>query len=99
MGAITETREELGVELKPEELTLLYGGRQDDTKVFYEVFYVQKDLDIDKLKIQKDEVDSVEWMNVDKIKKLAGTSRFLEYHVDEIFKAIQMLDEIKDSES
>jgi 8-oxo-dGTP pyrophosphatase MutT (NUDIX family) len=92
MGAITETKEELGIKLNPEELTLLYGGRQDDTQVFYEVFYTQKDIDINNLKIQKDEVDSVEWMNVSKIKALVGKSQFLEYHVDEIFKAIELLD-------
>lgn len=95
MGAITETKEELGIELKPEELTLLYDGRQDDTQVFFEVFYTQKDLNINDLKIQKDEVDYVEWMDVNKIKRLAGKSQFLEYHVDEIFKAIDLLDKLK----
>jgi hypothetical protein len=31
-------------------------------------------------------------MNVSKIKALVGKSQFLEYHVDEIFKAIELLD-------
>ena len=99
MGAITETREEIGVDLKPEELTLLFDGRQDDTQVFYEVFYTQKDLDINKLNLQKEEVVSVEWMDARKIKNLSDKSQFLEYHIDEIFKAIEMIDKDKSKKS
>ena len=92
MGAITETKEELGLKLKPEELILLYDGRQDDTQVFYEVFYTQKDIEISKLKLQKEEVDFAQWMSVDEIKTLVDKSQFLEYHIDEIFKAINILE-------
>ena len=67
-GAIAETKEELGIDLKPEELTFLYGRRQDDKKMFLEVFFAQKDIDISSLKPQKEEVEFVEWMNIEKIK-------------------------------
>lgn len=93
--AINETKEELGLNIKPEELTFLYGGRQEDKKLFLEVFYVQKDIDISKLKLQKDEVDFVEWMSVDKIKKISNKSKLLETHVDEINRSIQIIDKLR----
>ena len=91
-GAIEETKEELGLELKPEELTFLYGRRQDDKKMFIEVFFAQKDLDITSLKPQKDEVEKVEWMNIDKIRSLDNKSQFLSNHVEEIYRTINILD-------
>lgn len=91
-GAIAETKEELGIDLKPEELTFLYGRRQDDKKMFLEVFFAQKDIDISSLKPQKEEVEFVEWMNIEKIKSLDNKSQFLSAHVDEIYRTIRILD-------
>ena len=91
-GAIEETREELGLELKPEELIFLYGRRQDDKKMFIEVFFAQKDLDINSLKPQKEEVEKIEWMSIDRIRNLDNKSQFLKNHVEEIYRTINVLD-------
>ena len=91
-GAITEIKEELGLDVKPEEMRLLFEGREDEQQVFFELYFLQKDIDLKSLKLQKEEVESVEWMNVDKINSLVNKSKFLTNHVEEVYRTINILE-------
>ena len=62
-----------------------------DELVFVDVYYLKKDLDIDKLNIQKEELKDVKWVSLDKIKKLIEQNNFFEKHIDKY----QMLLEYK----
>ena len=44
-GIITEIKEELGVEAKPQELKLMYSERDDVNRCFYDLYYLKKDYD------------------------------------------------------
>lgn len=89
-GIITEIKEELGIDILPEELDLLFAGRSDSEQVFFNVYYIQKDFDIESLALQKDEVDFVEWMTLDRIKDLIDKGLFLKNHVEEVYRMIDI---------
>ena len=57
---ITEIKEELGLDVDEKELELVYSGREDRTQVFFDIYYMKKDFEIEDLKLQKEEVDFVE---------------------------------------
>lgn len=81
-GIITETQEEIGVQLKKEDLQLYFQGKS--AKVFWEDYYVKMDIqNIEKLKLQKEEVDSICWLSIEEINKLMQEGKFFENHYEE----------------
>ena len=71
-------------------MDLLFAGRSDSEQVFFNVYYIQKDFDIESLALQKDEVDFVEWMTLDRIKDLIDKGLFLKNHVEEVYRMIDI---------
>lgn len=94
-GAITEVKEEIGLDLKPEEMKLLFESREDDKQVFFELYFTEKDFNIKDLVLQKEEVESVEWMTLEKITNLVNKSQFLINHVEEVYRTIEILNKQK----
>lgn len=92
-GILTEIKEEIGLDIKPEELDLLFAGRSDKGKVFFNVYYIQKDFDIKDLILQKDEVDFVKWMTLSQIEELINKGLFLENHAEEVYRMIDIFKE------
>ena len=59
-GIISEVKEEIGLDLNPDDLQLYFSGISETSKVFWDDYYIKLDIpDISKLKLQSDEVDSV----------------------------------------
>ena len=90
-GMITEIKEEIGLDVKPEELKLIYTGREDKEQVFFDLFFLKKDIDIKNLTLQKEEVDSVEWLSIDEIDALIKNDLFFANHADEFYRTLNML--------
>ncbi len=65
---IRETEEEIGLDISKENIVSL-GFRLLDFPVRF-LYYLEKDIDINKLKIDKNEVEYVEFMSVEKINKI-----------------------------
>lgn len=86
----TEIQEELGITLKEEELELIYSGRSDRGHTFFDLYYVEKDLNIDDMVLQKEEVDFVEWDSVEKVKKLINDGIFKSNHIEEFFRMLDI---------
>lgn len=67
--AITiELKEKLGIEIKKEKLKYI-----DDILLdipFADIYYLEEDIDINKLSLQKEEVDNVNYMSEDEIYNL-----------------------------
>lgn len=81
---ITEVKEEIGLDIKPEDLQLYYGGKSEIEKVFWDDYYVKMDVpDIDKLKLQEEEVASVHWFSIEEIKDLMKQDKFFKNHYEE----------------
>lgn len=58
---IQEVKEELGLTVTPEQLEYLFSVKEEDgtTRHFHDVFLISFDFDINKVKIQKEEVSEV----------------------------------------
>lgn len=92
-GIITEIKEELGLTIFPNELNLIFSGREDSEQVFFDIYYIKKDFDISNLVLQKDEVESVEWLSMKEIKELINNGLFLKNHEEEVFRMIKIFKE------
>lgn len=70
---LAEVDEELGLDISKEDVKMI------DSYIFgvafMDVYYLNKDINISDLKLQDDEVDSVEWFTVDKIKELINEGK------------------------
>ena len=72
---IRETKEELGLDVSNENIgDLLFGIP------FGEIYYLKKDLDIAKLKLQQEEVEQVEYLTKTEILKLIETEKMVKSH-------------------
>ena len=85
-GMITEIKEELGLTVKPEELELIFSGQEDVKQVFFDIYYMRKDFNISDLKLQKEEVDFVEWLSFKEVETLIKKDLFLESHAEELYR-------------
>lgn len=88
---MTEINEEIGLNINEDELNLVYSGRDDIDKVFFDLYYIKKDFSTDSLTLQEEEVESVKWMTIDEIKQLISTNEFLDSNVDEFYKILDYL--------
>ena len=85
-GIITEIKEELGLTVKPKELELIFSGQEDVKQVFFDIYYMKKNFNISDLKLQKEEVDFVEWLSFKEIETLIKKDLFLESHAEELYR-------------
>jgi len=91
-GIIEEVEEELGLKLNPSDLDVYYSGREDSSRVFFDDYYAQIDVDLADLKLQDDEVDEALWMTADEIRAAIENDEFLENHVDEFKRLMTWLE-------
>lgn len=83
-GILTEVEEEIGLELNPNVLELYYSGKSEKERVFWDDYYIKIDVqDIKKLKLQEDEVSSVEWFSRNEIEDLMKQDKFFKNHYEE----------------
>ena len=76
--------EEIGLELNPNELEVYYSGKSEKERVFWDDYYIKIDIqDIKKLKLQEDEVSSVEWFSKNEIENLMKQDKFFKNHYEE----------------
>ena len=86
-GMVTEIKEELGLDVSESELQLVYSERNDEKRKFYDLYYLKKDYNIDKMNLQQEEVESVKWCSKEEINKLCLNGEFKESHI-EAFEAL-----------
>lgn len=81
-GMIREIKEELNLNISPIELELLEHGRDDEEQFFFDIYYSKKDINLDDLTLQKEEVDFVEWDSLEKIQNLIDNNLFSPSHTE-----------------
>jgi len=67
-----EIKEELGIEIDSSEIKLFKTYKYEDA--FKDVFYIKKDIDVNKLKLQLDEVEYVKYLSKDEIMELINNN-------------------------
>lgn len=74
-----EVKEELGLDISQDKIESFWLGW--DGKVCREMFYCKKDLDLNKLILQVEEVDSVAWFSKSKILKMIKDKEFTQNQI------------------
>ena len=80
---INEINEELGVKINRKECKLFKTYKYDTA--FKDVFYIEKDIDLNKVKYSTYEVESVEYMSVDEISNLIKDNKFRKTNIDAFY--------------
>ena len=78
--AIRETYEELGVKTNENDYKFIWEYICDPAWEIAQVFLLKLDLDIDKFKLQKEEVAEVKWLTYDEFKKLFYSEDFVRFN-------------------
>ena len=77
-GMVTEIKEELGLAVKEEELNFITTVNRKEK--FADIYYLEKDVDLNKLNIQKEELDDIKWMTQKEIEELYKAGKFKKTH-------------------
>ena len=67
-GAIREVKEELGVSIREEEIEYLLSFKRE--KGFVDVWLVKKNISLDEIVLQEEEVSEVKWVSLEEVNKL-----------------------------
>ena len=77
-GIVTEIKEELGVNVTEKNIILFKTLKTEDD--FVDLYYLKENIDIDKIKIQEEEVKEVKWATIDEIQNMIKNNIFSESH-------------------
>ena len=66
--AVIEVKEELGIDLDKSKFKHIFTGIKN--KRIFEAFYIKQDIEISKMTLQKEEVESVKWLSKDDLREL-----------------------------
>lgn len=88
-----EVLEELGISIKENEFELF--KTYITQSVYYDVYYMKKDISDNEFSLQKEEVEYVEWLSVDRIKKLIDNNELRKGNIEPFLELINS-DFIKD---
>ena len=91
-GILTEVEEEIGLKIDPSKLQLYFSGKSEEQGVFWDDYYIKMEIDdIEKLKLQKEEVESVEWFSEEEIVELNKKGMFFKNHYEEFENLMEWL--------
>ena len=75
-----EIREELGLVINDSDLKFIAIEKHLKKSCLFNLYELNKDIDIDTLILQKEEVEKVLWLNKDEVLKLIENNMFIESH-------------------
>lgn len=67
-AGVRETMEEIGILLNKEELRFL--SMATNEKLYFTVYYIRKNVDINECKLQKEEVEEVKYFKIEELQEL-----------------------------
>lgn len=79
-GIIREVKEEIGLDIAPYKDELVMFKSRTGGHFHGDLYYLKHDFDINDCKLQKEEVDSVEWLSIDEINDLISKDLFHKAH-------------------
>ncbi len=89
-AAIEEVAEELGLTIKEEELSLVNTGNND--RLIFDVYSLKKDIDINSLVYQEDEVEYAKFYTKEEVKDLIDNNLVRQSSVDLLLEYIKNVD-------
>lgn len=85
-GAIREAKEELGIDIKEQELKQIFKTKINE--ITYNLYYLEKEIKLQELILQQEEVEWIGWYTIKEIKQLIQNNKFYEKQV-EAFKIFE----------
>ena len=95
-GIITEVREELGLDFSKEKF-IEYDSGCDGTDC-YKMYFVNKDIDINDIKIEEDELSEVKWFSMDKLKEMVDKKELNDNQISCFTKVVDYLEKEGDKD-
>lgn len=90
-GLITEIKEEIGLDFSKEKF-IMYDSGCDGVDC-YQMYYVNKDIDLKDIVIQEDELTEIRWFSIDELKKMVETHELNENQIACFVKVCKYLNE------
>lgn len=81
-GIVSEIKEELGIDVAPQDLKLVHSERNDSDRCFYDLYYLPKDWQTSEMNLQVEEVESVRWCSQEEINDLCSKGEFKTSHIE-----------------
>lgn len=90
-GIITEVQEELGLDIKNHEIILFNEGC--DGNDCYKMYYINIDINIEELNIQKEELTKVKWFSIDELEDMVAKKILNQNQIDFFIKCQRYIDQ------
>ena len=90
-GIITEVKEELGLDFSNENFIEYDSGC--DGKDCYKMYFVNKDIDLKDINIQKEELSEVKWFSIEELKHMVETKELNKDQIECFIKVCEYLGE------
>ena len=88
-GIISEVQEELGLDISNEEIIEFESGC--DGVDCFKMYYVNTDIDLDKLTLQEEELTEVKWFSIEELKQMVEENILNENQIDFFEKCSKFL--------
>lgn len=79
-GIVTEIKEELGISVNHENIQLFKTIKTEDD--FVDLYYLKEDIDINNIRVQKEEVEKAKWASINEINEMIRNKEFSESHTE-----------------
>ena len=90
-GIITEVKEELGLDFSKEKFIEYDSGC--DGKDCYKMYFVSKDVNLENINIQKEELSEVKWFSMDELQYMVNIKELNEDQISCFVKVCKFLEE------
>ena len=92
-GVIREAKEEIGIDVKEEDLEFIFEYIEDKNGELGQVYFIKVDKEIDEFVLQKEEVSEVKWVKLDEFKEMIFSDKWCPYTDDYKEKVIEKFEE------
>ena len=93
-GIVTEVKEELGIDMDQEEFTLYDSGC--DGKDCYKMYFVTKNIELEDITIQKEELTEVKWFSMNELQEMVETGELNENQIACFNKVCKFIEKNKE---
>ena len=90
-GIITEIKEELGIDVKSENIQLFKTIKKEDD--FVDLYYLKENVNIENILVQQEEVEKAKWATIEEIKDMIQNDEFSESHIEFFEMCLKFLNE------
>ena len=89
-AVINEVSEELGIDITNEDYKFI--GSKIFKLAITDIYYLKKDIDINNIVLQEEEVESVSWLSIDEIKELIDNDKLRKGNIEPFYEVLNYID-------